>query len=273
MKTIPERLRVRGRKPRLDDIDPDSTPGCKDKDEALAQVEKNLARIDALQYLLHAEGRQSLLLVLQGMDAAGKDGVIRKAGSAFNPQGCKAWSFKQPTIEEARHDFLWRIHQAAPARGDIAIFNRSHYEDVLVVRVHELVPERVWKLRYAAINDFERRLHENGTRVLKFYLHISKEEQRERLLARLDDPKKHWKFSAADLAERDLWDDYRSAFEDALGRCSTKFAPWYVIPANRKWYRDLAVSEIVADALQDMNPKPPKVEIDVKSLRAKLARR
>jgi len=273
MKSIPEHLRVRGRKPRLDDIDPDSTPGCKDKDEALARLQKNLERIDALQYRLYAEGRQSLLLVLQGMDAAGKDGVIRKVIAAFNPQGCKAWSFKQPTSEEARHDFLWRIHKAAPGRGEVAIFNRSHYEDVLVVRVHELVPVHVWKARYGAINEFEQRLHENGTRVVKFYLHISREEQRERLLARIDDPRKHWKFSAADLAERDCWDDYRRAFEDALGRCSTGHAPWYVIPANRKWYRDLAVSEIVAAALADMDPKIPKVEIDVKKLRAQLVRK
>jgi PPK2 family polyphosphate:nucleotide phosphotransferase len=273
MKSIPEQLRVRAGRFRLVEREPGATPGCSDKAEALKRMTRNLARIDAAQYLLHAEGRQSLLIVLQGMDAAGKDGVVRKVMSAFNPQGCKAWSFKVPTAEEMAHDFLWRIHHAAPGRGEVAIFNRSHYEDVLVVRVHGLVPKAVWERRYEAINEFEARLRENGTRVLKFFLHISREEQRQRLLARLDEPEKHWKFSAADLVEREQWADYQRAFEDALVRCSSGHAPWYVIPSNRKWYRDLAISEIVAGALADMDPKPPEIAIDVKRLRAKLARR
>jgi PPK2 family polyphosphate:nucleotide phosphotransferase len=272
MKTISEQLRVRPDKFRLADRDPGATPGCRDKTKALERTRANLARIDAAQYLLHAEGRQSLLIVLQGMDAAGKDGLVRKVMSAFNPQGCKAWSFKVPTAEEAAHDFLWRIHRAAPGRGEVAIFNRSHYEDVLVVRVHELVPKAVWEKRYDAINEFEALLQGNGTRVLKFFLHIDREEQRERLLARLDDPEKRWKFNEADIGERSRWDDYQRAFEDVLTRCSPKQAPWYVIPSNRKWYRDLAVSEVVADALADMDPKPPEIPIDVKRLRAKLAR-
>jgi PPK2 family polyphosphate:nucleotide phosphotransferase len=271
MSDLAERLRVRG-KLRLADHDPDATPGCKRKEDALERAAANLARIDAAQYLLHAEGRQSLLIVLQGMDAAGKDGLIRKVMSAFNPQGCRASSFKVPTAEEAAHDFLWRIHRAAPGRGEVAIFNRSHYEDVLVVRVHGLISREDCKRRYEAINEFERHLRENGTRVLKFFLHLSREEQRERLLARLEQPEKHWKFNAADLEERARWKDYQRAYEDALSHCSTEHAPWFVIPANRRWYRDLAVSEILADALRDMDPKPPDVAIDVRRLRAKLAR-
>jgi PPK2 family polyphosphate:nucleotide phosphotransferase len=271
MSELSERLRARG-KVRLADHDPDATPGCKNKQEAHERTEKHLERIDAAQYLLHAEDRRSLLLVLQGMDAAGKDGVIRKVMSAFNPQGCRAWSFKVPTAEEAAHDFLWRIHRCTPARGEVAIFNRSHYEDVLVVRVHGLVPPAVWKRRYDAINEFERQLHESGTRVLKFFLHIGREEQRERLLERLDQPEKNWKFNANDLRERELWKHYQRAYEDALTRCSTEHAPWFVVPANRKWYRDLAVSQIVAETLAEMDPQPPAARIDVRRLKAKLAR-
>ena len=270
MKSIGEQLLVRGGKFRLADRDPGATPDCKDKGKALERTTKNLARIDASQYLLHAEGRQSLLLVLQGMDAAGKDGLIRRVMAAFNPQGCHAVSFKVPTAEEAAHDFLWRIHRAAPGRGEIVIFNRSHYEDVLVVRVHELVPRPVWEARYDAINEFEARLHENGTRVLKFFLHIDREEQRQRLLERLEEPEKHWKFNAADLVERTRWDDYQRAYEDALARCSTKHAPWYVIPSNRKWYRDLAVSEVIAETLEDMELEVPVVKLDLARLRRRL---
>ena len=207
MKTFAERLQIRRGRTRLADWKPDSTPGCKDKDEAAERVAKNLARIDELQYRLHAEARQSLLIVLQGMDSSGKDGLIRNVLTIFNPQGCKVWPFKVPTPEEASHDFLWRIQRAAPPLGEVAVFNRSHYEDVLVVRVHDLVPRRVWSLRYRAINEFERNLHEHGTRVLKFFLHISRDEQRERLLARLHDPLKRWKFSDADLVERGHWRD------------------------------------------------------------------
>ena len=272
MKSLAERLQVRGARMRLADWSPDSTPGCKGKDQANESLAGNLARIDELQYRLHAESRQSLLIVLQGMDTSGKDGLIRNVLTIFNPQGCKVWPFKVPTLDEAAHDFLWRIHHAAPATGEVAVFNRSHYEDVLVVRVHELVPRSVWSLRYRSINEFERHLNGRGTRVLKFFLHISREEQRERLLARLDDPLKRWKFSDGDLAERGRWQSYHRAYEDALARCSTQHAPWYVIPADRKWYRDFAVSQIVADTLEQMNPRIPKAKLAVRKLRARLAR-
>ena len=271
-KSVAERLRVRGDTLRMADWKPDATPGCKDKAEAQERIARNLERIDTLQFRLAAEQRQSLLIVLQGMDTSGKDGLIRKVMDAFNPQGCRVWSFKVPSSVEAAHDFLWRIHRAAPAAGEVAIFNRSHYEDVLVVRVHDLVPRAVWSKRYRIINEFESQLRERGTRVLKFYLHISREEQRRRLLARLENPDKHWKFSAADLAERTRWRDYVAAYEEALPRCSTKHAPWYIIPSDHKWYRDLAVSDIVADALEDMKPRVPKVTLDVKRLAAQLAR-
>ena len=270
--SIAERLRVRAKSVDLSKWDPDATPGIRDREEAAERLAKNLERMDELQYGLYAEGRRSLLIVFQGMDAAGKDGVIRKVATAFNPQGCRAWSFKAPTPEELAHDFLWRIHRAAPGKGEVAIFNRSHYEDVLIVRVHGLVPKSVWSERYAIINEFERRLAEHGTTILKFYLHISREEQLERIRKRLDDPAKHWKFSEGDLDERTRWDDYQAAFEDALARCSTKYAPWYVIPANRTWYRDAAVSEIVAATLEEMDPRPNKVSLDVKRLRARLER-
>ena len=270
--SIGHRLMVRGRKWKLSDCDPRATPGCDDKDEATERLTALLARIDELQFLLYAEGRRSLLIVLQGMDTSGKDGLIRKVMTAFNPQACEVWPFKQPTPEEAAHDFLWRIHRAAPRRGEITIFNRSHYEDVLVVRVHELVPAPVWEKRFDEINAFEKHLNDHGTTVLKFFLNISREEQRTRLLQRLDDPQKHWKFSEGDLAERARWKEYRAAYQDALGRCSTEFAPWYVIPSDRKWYRDLAVAEIVAEALEALKPEPPKVKLDLKRLRAALAK-
>lgn len=272
MKDIARYLKVGSGKVRLSRWDPDSTPGAADRAGAEARTEANLARIDRLQYGLHAEGRRSLLIVLQGMDSAGKDGLIRKVMTAFNPQGCRVTSFKVPTPLEAAHDFLWRIHRAAPARGEVAIFNRSHYEDVLVVRVHGLVPRKVWSRRYRSINRFEQHLHEHGTRVLKFFLHISRKEQKKRLLARLDDPRKNWKFSEADIAERGHWRAYHRAYEDALSKCTSKHAPWYVIPANAKWYRNLAVSEIVADALEAMDPRPPKVKLDIARLRRRLER-
>ena len=270
--SIADALRVRGKSVSLSKWDADSTPGIRDREEAAERLARNLERMDELQYGLYAEGRRSLLLVFQGMDAAGKDGVIRKVATAFNPQGCRAWSFKAPTPEELAHDFLWRIHRAAPAKGEVAIFNRSHYEDVLIVRVHDLVPKRVWSERYAIINEFERRLAEHGTTILKFFLHISPEEQLERIRKRLDDPEKHWKFNEADLDERTRWDDYQRAFEDALARCNTEHAPWFVIPANRKWYRDVAVSEIVTATLEGMDPRPNAVSLDVKRLKSRLAR-
>ena len=211
MKDLERRLRFRKNGPRFAAIAPRGTPGWKfaspetAKEKAAARVAENLARIDELQYRLYAEGRQSLLIVVQGMDTSGKDGVIRRVMAAFNPQGCRVWAFKVPSVEEASHDFLWRIHRATPGRGEIAIFNRSHYEDVLVVRVHDLVPREEWMRRYDQINAFERHLTENATRVIKFYLHISPEEQLERLRARLDEPGKHWKFSEGDVSERVHW--------------------------------------------------------------------
>jgi PPK2 family polyphosphate:nucleotide phosphotransferase len=263
-------LQVRGRKLRLADWNPGSTPGGKGKDDGAKRVARNLERIDAQQYRLFAEARRSVLIVLQGMDTAGKDGLIRKVLTVFNPQGCQVWPFKVPTAEEANHDFLWRIHRAAPGRGQVAVFNRSHYEDVLAVRVNHLVPKPVWSRRYATINEFERHLREQGTLVLKFFLHISRKEQRARLLARLDDPLKRWKFSAGDLSERKRWNAYQAAYEEALARCSTRHAPWHIIPADHKWYRDLAVSEILAEALEELDARVPVANLNVKRLRAKL---
>lgn len=214
-----------------------------------------------LAYRLFAENRRSVLLVLQGMDTSGKDGTIRAATTGINPLDFSITAFKQPSMEELDHDFLWRIHKATPGRGRIGIFNRSHYEDVLVVRVHKLVPRSVWRARYEAINRFERYLTANGTTVLKCFLHISKDEQRQRLEARLADPTKRWKFSKADVEERKLWDDYQQAYEDALTRCNTEYAPWHVVPADRKWYRNLVVSNLLRETLEKMDPKfPPEEE-------------
>lgn len=264
-------LRVRPKGAPLAGRKSDDTPGCDDKKRAGALLEANRARLELLQNRLHAESRRSLLVVLQGMDTSGKDGAIRHALTAFNPLGCYAYAFGVPSEVERSHDFLWRIHQVVPAAGEVAIFNRSHYEDVLVVRVKELVPRAVWSRRYDAINAFEHELAERGTTVLKFFLHISREEQRERLLARVHDPEKHWKFREGDLEDRERWSEFRAAYSDALARCNTAWAPWYVIPADRKWYRDLAISQIVADALERMDPRTPAVTLDVPRLEKRLA--
>jgi PPK2 family polyphosphate:nucleotide phosphotransferase len=229
-------------------------------------------RFDALQRRLHAEGRRALLVVLQGRDASGKDGTLRKVFGPLDPLGVTATSFKAPTDEELAHDFLWRIHRAVPGRGTIGVFNRSHYEDVLVVRVRRLAPESVWQPRYQQINLFERILVENGTVVLKFLLHISREEQRERLLARLEDPEKFWKFNANDLAERDLWDQYTEAYREALARTSTEAAPWYVVPADSKSVRDVLVARTIVDTLERMNPEWPGPPAELEALRAALRR-
>jgi len=215
-------------------------------------------RIIALQERLWAEHKQSLLVILQATDTGGKDGTIRHVFGGVNPQGVIVTSFKQPSPEELDHDYLWRIHQHTPAKGEIAIFNRSQYEDVLVVRVHDLVPKAVWEKRYRQINDFEERLAETGTAIVKLFLHISREEQKERLQARLDDPEKRWKFNPGDLADRAMWERFQHTYRDMLERCSTPFAPWYVIPADRKWYRNVAVAAIVADALERMDPQFPE---------------
>jgi PPK2 family polyphosphate:nucleotide phosphotransferase len=234
-----------------------------DREPAEVETEAQLERLAELQDRLWAEADHAVLVVLQGIDAAGKDGTIKKVMTAFNPQGSPVTSFKVPSTEELAHDYLWRVHKATPRKGEIGIFNRSHYEDVLVVRVHELVPESVWSARYDHINAFERHLAENGTTILKFFLAIDKDEQRERFQARYDDPTKRWKFSMGDLEERERWDAYRDAFEDALSKTSTDVAPWYLIPANRKWFRNLAVATILADTIADLKPAYPPVADDV----------
>jgi PPK2 family polyphosphate:nucleotide phosphotransferase len=256
-------LRVRpGDRVDLAKADPSATYGHV-KEDADADLAVGLGRLADLQDRLWAEGRHKVLVVLQGIDAAGKDGTIRHVMGAFNPQGCRVTSFKVPSDDELAHDYLWRIHRAVPGSGEIAIFNRSHYEDVLVVRVHDLVPRDRWKQRYDQIKAFERMLVEEGTTIVKFFLYIDRDEQRERFQARLDDPTKNWKFRLGDLDERKHWDAYIAAYDDALSRCSTDEAPWYVIPANRKWFRNLAVAEILADTLDELKPRYPKPEEDL----------
>ena len=241
-------------------IDPDETEHYRKKKEVAKELERQRRRIQGLQARLYAENERGLLIVLQAMDTGGKDGTIKHVFSGVNPQGCRVSSFKKPSAEEANHDFLWRYHKSAPARGRIGIFNRSHYEDVLVVRVKGLVPEEVWRERYRQINDFERNLSNDGITVLKFFLHISRDEQKRRLQSRLDNPDKRWKFSSADIKERAFWDDYQAAFEDALTNCSTEHAPWYVVPANKKWYRNLVIARTIADTLAVIDPQFPPAE-------------
>ena len=249
-----------GQRVRLADIDPEGDDGGMKKAEGQALLDELRQRLQKLQERLYAESQQSLLVVFQATDTGGKDGTIRAVFEGTNPQGVRVASFKVPTTEELAHDFLWRIHKETPARGMIAIFNRSHYEDVIVVRVKNIVPEAVWRPRYQVINEFERLLALNGTRIVKFFLHISKDEQKQRLQERLDDPRKHWKFSLADLKEREHWDDYQAAFEDAISQCSTEYAPWYVVPANRNWYRNLVVASTLVETLEQMNPQFPPEE-------------
>ncbi len=245
-----------GTKVQLSKIDPAATHGH-DKARAEEDLRKGLERLTGLQDRIWAEQKHPILVVLQGIDAAGKDGTIRHVMSAFNPQGCPVTSFKVPTPDELAHDYLWRAHKRTPAKGEIAIFNRSYYEDVLVVRVHNFVPKSVWSRRYDQINAWERMLVEEGTTIVKFFLNISPDEQRQRIQDRVDDPTKQWKFKMADLDERKLWADYQAAFEAALERCSTDVAPWYVIPANRNWFRNLAVAEILGDVLASLKPAYP----------------
>jgi PPK2 family polyphosphate:nucleotide phosphotransferase len=236
--------------------------------EAAEEIQRHLQRITKSQRALYADRKHSLLIVLQGIDGAGKDGTCWHVMSAMDPQGVQVRGFKQPTTEERDHDFLWRIHPHAPGRGNVAIFNRSHYEDVLAVRVHELVPKEIWKPRYEFINEWEKMLAvENNTTILKFFLYISKEEQLARFKERLDDPARQWKISDTDYAERDKWDDYIEAFEAALSRCSTEQAPWFIIPSNHKWFRNLAVSAIIANALDDMDLRTPKPTVDIEEIR------
>jgi PPK2 family polyphosphate:nucleotide phosphotransferase len=255
-----------GQRVRLKDVDPNDTAHFKEKEDSFDDLAKQVERISGLQERLYAENKQSLLIVLQAMDTGGKDGTIRGVFDSVNPEGCQVWSFKAPTPEELAHDFLWRIHEKTPERGMIAIFNRSHYEDVLVVRVHDLVPKDVWKKRYDLINNWEQLLSESNTVIIKFYLHISRDEQKERLEARRDTPDKQWKFHTSDLAERAHWDDYMTAYEDAINKCSTDYAPWYVIPANKKWYRNLVIARTIADTLEAMNPQFPPPEENISDI-------
>src|SRR5215831_11639311 len=235
---------------------------------ALTEIQENLQKMDQLQYLMYAENKHSLLIVLQGLDAGGKDGVVRHVLTGMNPEGCVSVNFKQPTKQDLAHDFLWRVHPHVPAKGSVAIFNRSHYEDVLVVRVHDLAPEKVWSKRYDQINDFERLIAtENNTTILKFFLHISKEEQLERFKKRLDDPDRQWKISDSDYKEREYWGDYIKAFEDVLTKTSTKYAPWFIIPSNHKWFRDLAISQIIVGQMEDMGMQLPKPTVNIAEIR------
>ena len=251
-------LRVRaGSRVDLSQFHPDDFHGWP-KDEARDATKEQLERLADLQDRLWAQQRHAVLVVLQGIDASGKDGAIRRVMSAFNPQGCQVSSFKVPTAEEAAHDFLWRVHKRVPAKGEIGVFNRSHYEEVLVVRVHELVPRDVWTGRYELINEFEETLTETGTTPVKFFLHISRDEQRDRLQERYENPKKRWKFSLGDLDERGLWNEYMKAYEDALSKTSTATSPWYLIPSNRNWFRDLAIATILADTIADLKPEYPE---------------
>ena len=255
-----------GKKIKLDQRDPDSTGRIKNKKAAYAAMKKNLERLGELQSVLYAENKRSILIVLQAMDAGGKDGTIKHVMGPLNPQSCKVCSFKGPTDEELSHDFLWRIHKQTPGKGQIVIFNRSHYEDVLIARVRHLVDKKIWSKRYTQINNFEKLLAENNTHIFKFFLHISKDEQLKRLRARIDEPAKNWKINLQDFEERKYWADYVRAYEDALSRCSTSYAPWYVIPANKKWFRNYAVSEIITDALDAMKMKYPKPSVDISKL-------
>jgi len=257
-----------GSKVRLSEIDTHSKAGAPGNKGTTTKVADALvAQLGELQTRLWAEGSRSVLMVLQAMDAGGKDGTIRKVFTGVNPQGVRVASFKAPTPEELAHDFLWRVHKQMPVHGEMGVFNRSHYEDVLVVRVDELVPEPVWRARYGQIREFESMLAASGTTVVKFFLHISKEEQAVRLQERLDDPAKHWKFAAADLDVRKNWDDYQAAYEDAINETSTPEAPWYVIPADRKWYRNWAVLQVLLATLARMDPQFPPEEDGLEGLK------
>jgi len=262
-----DKLVVRPDKPvKLRDWDPAETLGL-EKESAVEKTEKSMARLDELQYLMYAGHRHALLVVLQGMDGAGKDGTIRHVMGGLNPQGCHVTSFKAPSAEEADHDFLWRVHRAVPPAGDVAIFNRSHYEDVLVTRVRKLVPKEVWSGRYDQINRFEQLLTDSGVVIAKFFLHISKDEQRRRFEQRLRDPTKQWKLSLDDFEDRKHWDQYAAAYEEALARCSTAAAPWFVVPADKKWFRNFAVSRVLVETLEALDMRFPKPSVDLSRIK------
>lgn len=264
-----DRYRIpEGAKVRLARWDPADTSGFRGKKrDGLDELSKLRRKLDPLQELLYAEHKHAVLVVLQGMDTSGKDGTIRRVFEGVNPQGVRVARFRQPTPEELDHDFLWRAHKQVPEKGEIVIFNRSHYEGVLVERVHKLVPKEVWQPRYRQINDFERLLAEAGTTILKFYLHIDADEQRKRLTERLDDPSKNWKFNAADVQERKLFPEYMKAYQAALEKTSTSWAPWYLVPSNRVWYRDLVVCRILVEALEGLKMRFPPPAADLKSVR------
>ena len=258
-----------GTRLRLAAIDPSQTGRHESRKKAEPIIQQQVALMSRLQFRLYACATQSLLIILQGLDASGKDGAIRHVFSGMNPQGVNVFSFKEPTPAELAHDFLWRVHPCVPGRGEVAIFNRSHYEDVLIARVHDLVPKPIWSKRYRQINDFEKMLTESGTTILKFYLHISPQEQLDRFRDRLDDPTHQWKISTSDYTERELWPQYIRAYEKAIEKTSTDWAPWYVIPANHKWFRNLAMSEIIAGAMQAMDLKMPSPRVDLEEIRRK----
>jgi len=263
-----ERFRVpSGAVVKLKHIDPSFKNHHEGHKEAAKEIEQYQRKLRELQELLHADGRRSLLLCLQALDAGGKDGTINHILGSMNPQGCEVVGFKQPSAEELAHDFLWRIHHAAPARGVVTIFNRSHYEDVLIARVHNLVPEKIWSRRYDLINAFESDLAAADTHILKFFLYISKEEQLKRFKDRLEDPAKQWKISEADYKERTYWDDYTVAYEDALSRCSTEDAPWFIIPSDHKWFRNLVVARIVVERLESLKMTFPPPTVDIEHIR------
>src|SRR5512135_3781676 len=252
-----------GTQVKLDEWDPNDTGGKKDKDSADQELKELMSKLEDLQQLLYAEHKHKLLIVLQAMDTGGKDGTICHVFSGVNPQGVRVSNFKVPTPPERDHDFLWRVHTQVPGNGEIAVFNRSHYEDVLIVRVHDLVPKDVWRGRYDEINNFEAMLANEGTTILKFYLNIGQDEQKKRLQARIDDPKKNWKFNLEDLVERKLWHEYIKAYEDAITKTSTPWAPWYVVPSNHKWYRDLIVSRVIVKTLQELKMEYPKPALEL----------
>lgn len=262
--TFTDQFRIKpGSKVNLGKIDPAFHGNYENEGAVTNELKDYSQRLSALQAMLYAENKHALLIVLQAMDGGGKDGTIHHVMSALNPQGCSVVSFKVPTVEEMAHDYLWRIHQHTPRTGQITVFNRSHYEDVLVVRVHNLVPEDIWSKRYNEINAFERQLANSRTTIVKFFLHIDKDEQLKRFRDRLDEPGKQWKISESDYTEREYWDAYQGAYMDALSKCSFNYAPWYVIPANHKWFRDLAVSQILLDTLEGLKMKYPEPTVDL----------
>ena len=257
---------IEGKKINLQRLSPDYNFSI-DEEKAEYALKQNLKkRMSELQYRLYAERKNGLLIVFQGIDTSGKDSTIRHVISAFNPQSCAVKAFKEPTTEDLSHDFLWRIHKRAPSRGEIVVFNRSHYEDIIQPRVHKTIHKSIWSQRYEHINAFERCLSDNSIKIIKFFLHISKEEQRKRLEERMNDPSKQWKASESDITERKFWNNYTVAYQDIINRCSNLWAPWYIIPANKKWFRNLVVALIIVDTLERMKPKFPKPTINLSEM-------